>query len=208
MREIEDYDTISDTFESEMTLKGSRFIGIAMPCPDAESIRMNLDTVASKYPNATHYCYAAIFDGSERNRRASDNGEPSGTAGRPIQMILDSTGLSDIMCVVVRYFGGTLLGTGGLVHAYTESSRSATSNMARVSRRACAVYMFTLDYQHYSAFESKCRDLMAKRPECTYTDKVDVKAWIPIGDRESFERRITDVTERHVRLMELPPQYI
>ncbi|MGN1044960.1 MAG: IMPACT family protein [Candidatus Methanomethylophilaceae archaeon] len=208
MREIEDYDTVSGITESEMTLKGSRFIGIVMPCPDVDTIRRNLDAVASRYPNATHYCYAAIFDGPERNRRASDNGEPSGTAGRPIQAVLDSTGLSDVMCVVVRYFGGTLLGTGGLVHAYTESSRSATAGLVRVSRKACAVYMFTLDYQYHAAFESRCRDLMAKRPECVYSDRVDVKAWVPIGDKESFERRIMDATERHVRLLELPPQYI
>ena len=157
MDRIADYDTISDTREAEITLKGSRFIGIVMPCPSEGDIQPNLERVSQKYRDATHYCWAAVYDGSSRHERSSDNGEPSGTAGKPILFNLKGSGLS------VRYFGGTLLGTGGLVHAYGETSKLALEGVARRTRRACAVYRFTLNYGYYSQFENKMRDLMAKR---------------------------------------------
>lgn len=207
MGRISDYETIAEAREGEMTLKGSRFIGIAMHCPDETSIQRNLEAVSEKYRNATHYCWAAVFGGSEMRERSSDNGEPSGTAGKPILFTLKGTGLTDIMVIVVRYFGGTLLGTGGLVHAYTEASKIAVADLRRRRFSACAVYRFTLDYSWYSVFESKCRDLVAKR-ECDYYDKVDVRAWVPIGRDEEFEKRITDLTERHVRLSRMDDEYI
>ena len=152
MDRISDYDTVTGVYEDELTLKGSRFIGIIMPCPDESCIQANIAKVMERYRDATHYCYAAIYNGSEKRERSSDNGEPSGTAGKPILFTLKGAGLSDVMSVVVRYFGGTLLGTGGLVHAYTETSKLALQKVQRTSRRACAVYRFTLDYGYYSQF--------------------------------------------------------
>ena len=207
MEGLRDYDTVSGCCEDEMTLKGPRFIGIVMPCRTEEDIQSNLAVVSKKYPNATHYCYAAVFSGSDRREKSSDNGEPSGTAGKPMLMTLRGTGLSDTMCIVVRYFGGTLLGTGGLVHAYTETTKLALQHVERVSRTACNVYRFTLDYAYYSVFENKCRDLMARRPECDYYQKVDVKVWVRVDDADEFVRRITDLTERHARLIEMPQEY-
>lgn len=208
MASISDYSTVDGVCEDELTLKGSRFIGIVMPCPAESDIQTNISSVMERYRDATHYCWAAIFNGSERRERSSDNGEPSGTAGKPILFSLKGTGLSDIMCVVVRYFGGTLLGTGGLVHAYGETSKLALTHVRSVDRRACAKYRFTLDYGYYSQFETKMRDIMARRPTCEYSDKVDVVAWIPVGREEEFERRITDLTERHVRLWRMDDEYI
>jgi len=208
MKRISDYDTILEVYEDEITLKGSRFIGILMPCSTEEEIQIRLGKVAEKYRNATHYCYAAVYGGSERKEKSSDNGEPSGTAGKPILFMLKGSELSDVICIVVRYFGGTLLGTGGLVHAYAEGARIVLDRASRHTRTACAVYMFTLDYGYYSVFESKCRDLMARNPNCDYSDKVDVKAWIRIADEEEFVRRITDLTDRHVMLKPSDDEYI
>ena len=208
MNRISDYDTILEPCEGEFTIKGSRFIGILMPCPTESDIYACLEGVSKRYPNATHYCYAAVYNGSEMKEKSSDNGEPSGTAGKPIQFALKGAKLSDVICIVVRYFGGTLLGTGGLVHSYTEGADLALEGAVRHTRTACAVYRFTLDYSYYSIFESKCRDLMAKNPSCEYTDKVDVKAWVRIGDEDDFVRRITDLTERHVMLRHSGDEYI
>lgn len=208
MNRIADYDTIEDVYQDEMVLKGSRFIGIVMPCKTESEIPVCIEKVSKQYPNATHYCYAAVFNGSERKEKSSDNGEPSGTAGKPILFMLKGSGLTNIICIVVRYFGGTLLGTGGLVHAYTEGSRIALEKVVRHTRTACAVYNFTLDYPYYSIFESKCRDLMARSPSCDYSAKVDVKAWIRLEDEEEFVRRITDLTERHVMLKPSDDEYI
>ena len=208
MSRISDYDTILEAHEGEFTLKGSRFIGIVMPCRAESDIQACIQNVSERYRNATHYCYAAVFGGSDRKEKSSDNGEPSGTAGKPILFALKGSGLSDIICIVVRYFGGTLLGTGGLVHGYTEASKIALDGIERHHRTACSVFRFTLDYGYYSIFESKCRDLMARNPQCDYSDKVDVKAWIRVEDEEEFVRRITDLTERHVMLSQADDEYI
>lgn len=205
---IEDHEVIAGEHTGELTLKGSRFIGIALPCPDEDSIQKNLADIAVRWRDATHYCWAAVFDGSSRRERSSDNGEPAGTAGKPILAVLRGTRLCDTMVVVVRYFGGTLLGTGGLVHAYTEGAKIALDGVGRIAKRACCVYMFHVDYADYNAFESKMADLMARRPECEYSERVDVKAWIPIGRREEFLRRLSDVTGRHAIPIELPDAYV
>ena len=84
MNRIADFKTITDSHEGEFTLKGSRFIGILMPCSTEDEIQVCLSKVSEKYRNATHYCYAAIYGGSERKEKYSDNGEPSGTAGKSI----------------------------------------------------------------------------------------------------------------------------
>lgn len=185
--------TIDRTYESETVIRGSRFIGVLMPCDDEDDIGTNLATVSSRYPNATHYCYAAIHHGPERRERFSDNGEPSGTAGRPILLALGGSGLSNVMCIVVRYFGGTLLGTGGLVHAYTESSRACCSMAEPVSMRACSVFDMRLDYRQNSVFENRMRGFMAIRPETRYTECVDVRAWVPVDMADDFLRRLSDI---------------
>ena len=208
MNRIADYRTITDSHEGEFTLKGSRFIGILMPCSTEDEIQVCLSKVSEKYRNATHYCYAAIYGGSDRKEKSSDNGEPSGTAGKPILFTLKGSGLTNVICIVVRYFGGTLLGTGGLVHAYTEGSKLAIDGVKTYQCTACAVYGFTLDYLDYSIFESKCRDLMARSPACDYSDRVDIKAWIRIEDEEEFVRRITDLTDRRILLRPMSDEYI
>ncbi len=179
-----------------------------MPCISEDDVQANLRMVSERYRDATHYCYAAVFDGSDRKEKSSDNGEPSGTAGKPILSVIKGSGMSDIMCIVVRYFGGTLLGTGGLVHAYSEAAKMAMEKVKTYDRVACAVYRFTLDYGYYSVMESKCRDLMACNPVCDFTDKVDVIFRTRICDDEEFVRRITDLTERHVMLRRMDDEYV
>lgn len=208
MAGISDFQTIEGITEGELVLKGSRFIGICMPCTEESQIRTNLDAVEAKYRDATHYCWAAVFNGSSRRERSSDNGEPSGTAGKPILAVVKGTGLTDLMVVVVRYFGGTLLGTGGLVHAYTEGAKIAVRDVRRVTRRACCSYMFHLGYPDYSAFESKMSDLMAVRPKCEYSERVDVRVWVPVDRRDEFLRRLSDLTERRAVPTELPDEYV
>ena len=205
---IRDYDALSGESTGEMTLKGSRFIGIAMPCASEGDIRRNLDAASARWRDATHYCWAAVYGGSDARERSSDNGEPPGTAGKPILAVLRSSGLGDAMVVVVRYFGGTLLGTGGLVRAYTEGARLALEGAVPVRRTACCVYSFELSYADYGAFESRLSDLMARRPECSYSDRVAVKAWAPIARREEFLGRLADATSRRARPEELPDEHV
>lgn len=190
-----DYDTVTEYFDTEITVKGSRFIGIVMRCPEEESVRDCLDFVTEKYPNATHYCYAAVYHGSDRRERFSDNGEPSGTAGKPILSVLRGSGLSDAICVVVRYFGGTLLGTGGLVQTYTKSAKLALDGCRRSRRVFCTSYSLVLGYDLYSSFQSRFSDILVGTPECEYSEKVTLRLHVRDADAKTFTERVTEFTE-------------
>ena len=110
--------TLSSTFENEIIIKNSRFISILIPLT-TNNYKDLLEEIKNKYPKATHYCYATIYDDE---KYSSDDGEPSSTAGLPILNVLEKEELNHILAVVVRYFGGIKLGAGGLVRAYTKAT--------------------------------------------------------------------------------------
>lgn len=188
--------TVAGISESELTIKSSRFIGVLMPCPDPESIKPLISEVRARYPDARHYCYAAVYNGPAGDGRSSDDGEPSGTAGKPILSALRGAGLSDCLCVVVRYFGGTLLGTGGLVHAYTEAAKGAVGNAETVQKTRCVAYRFSLDYRARSNFDTVMAGLVARPPECTYGESVEMRCLIPSGMKEEFLSKLSDLSGR------------
>ena len=112
------YKTIIGVAEGIYTEKRSKFIAIAIPVHTVEEIKQHLDIYQKKYYDARHVCYAYMLGHERKDFRANDNGEPSGTAGKPILGQINSNGLTDILIVVVRYFGGIKLGTSGLIVAY------------------------------------------------------------------------------------------
>ncbi len=131
--EKEQYTTILEDAEAEIDkIKGSRFIGRIYSINDKDEAERKLDEVRKRFYDATHNCFAysaGISDGIVT--RSSDDGEPSGTAGRPILAVLEGSGLSNVLLVVTRYYGGTNLGTGGLIKAYTEAAKAAVETARR-----------------------------------------------------------------------------
>lgn len=120
-----EYKTVSGKTESIFKDRGSKFIGICKPISSVEEFKEFLQTTKTDYPQAVHYCYAYRIGYDKTNFRINDDGEPSGTAGRPIYNVIQSYDLTDIGIIVVRYFGGTLLGVPGLINAYKNSSLEA-----------------------------------------------------------------------------------
>ena len=118
---------------AELREKGSRFLAFVLPAADEGAARSARAGLADRYPNATHHCWAERL-GNPARERASDDGEPSGTAGRPILAVLAGAGLSDVTAVVVRWFGGTKLGKGGLARAYSGATRLALDELETVER--------------------------------------------------------------------------
>ena len=112
------YKTIIEPSEGIYTEKRSKFIAIALPVRTLDEIKMHLETYQKKYYDARHVCYAYMLGAARKDFRANDNGEPSGTAGKPILGQINSNELTDILIIVVRYFGGIKLGTSGLIVAY------------------------------------------------------------------------------------------
>lgn len=123
---IEDtYKTIAAPAEGLYTEKRSKFIAIALPVRTVDEVKTWLDTYQKKYYDARHVCYAYMLGPERKDFRANDNGEPSGTAGKPILGQINSNGLTDILVIVVRYFGGIKLGTSGLIVAYRTAAAEA-----------------------------------------------------------------------------------
>lgn len=122
---MDTYHTIAEPSEAIYTEKRSKFIAIALPVRTVEEIKIHLDTYQKKYYDARHLCYAYMLGAGRKEFRANDNGEPSGTAGKPILGQINSNELTDILVIVVRYFGGIKLGTGGLIVAYKAAAAGA-----------------------------------------------------------------------------------
>lgn len=119
------YKTITETSESIYTEKRSKFIAIALSVRTLDEIKVHLETYQKKYYDARHVCYAYMLGAERKDFRANDNGEPSGTAGKPILGQINSNELTDILIIVVRYFGGIKLGTSGLIVAYKAATAEA-----------------------------------------------------------------------------------
>lgn len=128
------YKTIIGVAEGIYTEKRSKFIAIAIPVHTVEEIKQHLDIYQKKYYDARHVCYAYILGHERKDFRANDNGEPSGTAGKPILGQINSNGLTDILIVVVRYFGGIKLGTSGLIVAYKAAAAEAIANATIIEK--------------------------------------------------------------------------
>ncbi|MFV0404977.1 MAG: IMPACT family protein [Bacteroides graminisolvens] len=119
------YKTIADVSEGLYTEKRSKFIAVALPVKTVEEIKEHLEVYQKKYYDARHVCYAYMLGHEQKDFRANDNGEPSGTAGKPILGQINSNELTDILVIVVRYFGGIKLGTSGLIVAYKAAAAEA-----------------------------------------------------------------------------------
>ena len=128
------YKTIIGVAEGIYTEKRSKFIAIAIPVHTVEEIKQHLDIYQKKYYDARHVCYAYMLGHERKDFRANDNGEPSGTAGKPILGQINSNGLTDILIVVVRYFGGIKLGTSGVIVAYKAAAAEAIANATIIEK--------------------------------------------------------------------------
>ncbi len=147
MSEIKDqYNTLSGPAYGEFRDRGSKFLAYAFPVYTEEEGQARLEEVRREHPKARHHCYAYRLGLDGNNFRANDDGEPSGTAGRPILGQIDSFDLANVIIIVVRYFGGTLLGASGLINAYRESAADALRHADIIQKTVEDVYRLTFDY--------------------------------------------------------------
>jgi uncharacterized YigZ family protein len=138
--------TIAGPSEGNFKSKGSHFYSFAFPVDDVEKIKIHLLELKAKYHDAQHHCYAYVLGAKADKFRANDDREPPGTAGKPILGQINSFKLTNVMISVIRYFGGTLLGTGGLVEAYKSAAHSALSNSVIIERTEDKAFRITFDY--------------------------------------------------------------
>ncbi|MDK4696724.1 IMPACT family protein [Kingella negevensis] len=148
MTEITTYKTLSAPIQAEFKDKGSRFIAYAYPVLTADDVKKHVDDLRQEHHKARHWCYAYRLGTDGNQFRANDDGEPSGSAGRPILGQIDSFELTDVLVMVVRYFGGTLLGVPGLIHAYKTSTQIAFQAAEIVEKNIEKTLYLRCDYPH------------------------------------------------------------
>ena len=150
------YKSVKQCSEAEYTVNRSRFIGRCFPVESEEAALYLLGDIRKKHWDATHNCFAYRI-GENAAARFSDDGEPGGTAGKPIMDVLTGRGLTNVLCVVTRYFGGILLGAGGLVRAYSKSAADAVTRAGMVSYLPGTILDIPMDYSRYGALEGFIR---------------------------------------------------
>jgi len=140
------YSTIEKSSTGEFKDRGSRFIAFAFPIANVNEFKEKLSDVKKQHPKATHHCFAYRLGADRNTYRVSDDGEPSGTAGRPILGQIDSNQLTDVLIIVVRYFGGTLLGVSGLINAYKTAASFALQTTQVIQKPVFTKYRLEFDY--------------------------------------------------------------
>lgn len=140
------YKTVSGPAEGYINEKKSKFLSFIFPVKSADEAMEILDVYRKKYYNARHVCWAYMIGWEREEFRFNDDGEPSGTAGRPILGQINSSDLTDVLILVVRYFGGTLLGTGGLIKAYKEAAANAIENSEVITKTIDDSVVIEFDY--------------------------------------------------------------
>ncbi len=140
------YKTIAAESKGLFKDRGSRFIAIARPVSSQEEIKTILEELRREYHDARHHCYAWMLTPDRQAWRVNDDGEPSGTAGRPIMGQINSRELTNILVVVIRYFGGTLLGVSGLINAYRSAAEDALSNARIIEKQVMESWLVTFPY--------------------------------------------------------------
>ena len=196
--EEDSYLTLAEPAEALYKEKGSKFLAYAYPVSSEEQIRECLDALRKRYYDATHHCYAWRLGADGQNYRVNDDGEPSSTAGRPILGQLLSYGVTDVLVVVVRYFGGTKLGVSGLIAAYKESA-AAVLSAAQIVERTVDV-RFEVEFG-YLVMNDVMRVVKDKRPQ-VLEQRIDtlctMQLSIRAGRADALRERLQKIEGIHI----------
>ena len=175
MSVVDFYFTIDEPVLGELKDKGSKFKAYLFPVKSEESFKSQLNFIKEQEPNARHHCWAFILGESADFQKSNDDGEPRNTAGAPILRALVSSGLTNLACVVVRYFGGTKLGVPGLIAAYGGSAELAIANAPKIKQIITEELILSTSYEHMALVERMIKiygaDVVAReqRERVTYT---------------------------------------
>ena len=193
--------------QGELVEKKSRFIATTEPVETEEEALAFIERTRKKYWDARHNCFAYCIGDKNQFQRCSDDGEPSQTAGRPMLDVLLGAEVHNICVVVTRYFGGTLLGTGGLVRAYSGAVQEGLSNSTILEKCLGRQLDITTDYTGIGKIQYILAQNQIITLDTQYTDKVQVSAMVPQEKLDSIVAEITEGTSGRAELLEGDPVY-
>lgn len=183
---LSSYKTIAKAAEAEHLVQKSRFIARCFPAETEAEAARHLTTLRKRYYDATHHCYAYRIGSRCEAVKSSDDGEPSGTAGRPILEVLTQRDVTGLLLVVTRYFGGILLGAGGLVRAYTKAAALALDAAGIAEMRVCSLVDVQLSYATWDSLQAFLRLQGICEWDVAYTDSICCRFWIVSEQEESL----------------------
>lgn len=192
---LERFATVRGYGSREIVIRKSRFIGHARPVESEEEAVAFIEEIKKKHWDATHNCSAYVVGERDEWQKASDDGEPSGTAGKPILEVIKHRGLKNVAVVVTRYFGGILLGAGGLVRAYTEGAVAGIEAAGPIVKVLHREVFVDIDYTWYGKLENELRSRAIRIGGTTFTDRVRILCLPLAGEAERFQAWITDLTQ-------------
>ncbi|EPR14280.1 YigZ family protein [Ruminiclostridium papyrosolvens] len=191
---LPEYKTILNTAEAEFEEKKSRFIANVRPVTCEEEALEFIETLRSKYWNATHNVYAYSIKNETLIQRYSDDGEPSGTAGMPTLEVIKRMGLQDVVVVVTRYFGGTLLGASGLIRAYSKSASLGLEAAEIVTRKLCYNLNIIIEYTIFGRLQNMLISNNNIIKDIRYEQDVELCVLIEVGNEEKLMKDIVEVS--------------
>ena len=186
--------------EAEITVKRSRFISIAYPVTSLEEARLKVVETRKKYPDSTHVVHAAVVGKAGTLYSSSDDREPKNTAGRPALEVLKGSGITNICVCIVRYFGGTLLGTGGLVKAYGDSVKEVLKTVETEELVDYTSFRLTLQYDLYAPIKQVLTKYLCTSLTEEFDTAVRIKGSIPTASIGSFTKEIGDWGQGRIQL--------
>lgn len=198
--------TIKQDVSTELTVKKSKFISHIFQVNTENEAKEKIKEINKKYYDAKHNCYAYIVDEINEDgviskiEKSSDNGEPSGTAGAPMLDILKKQNISNVVVIVTRYFGGILLGTGGLVKAYSDSVKEALNKIDFCEKDIGKKLLFKVEYSDLKDFEYNCNKINANILETKYNEKIDIIVEIALNNITNLEN--IDIKYKNYEIIE------
>jgi uncharacterized YigZ family protein len=195
MKTDDTYKTIKSVSQGIYKERGSRFIAVAIPVSSIDEIKALLEDYRKKYHDARHHCYAYLL-GFERNIwRANDDGEPSGTAGKPILGQINSFGLTNILIIVIRYFGGILLGTGGLINAYKTATYESIKNSEIIECTLKDYYKIDFPYPAMNNVKKVLKDENIGQADQVYGLDCSILISFRISAKENILKKLSGIED-------------
>lgn len=204
---MKEYVTIEDRAEATVTIKHSKFIATALHVTDYDDALDKVAQLKRLYPDATHNCYALVADESGMQCKFSDDGEPSGTAGTPILEVIKRKGITHVLVVVTRYFGGIKLGASGLVGAYSQATAAALDSAVKVRMVYSAICAVGLDYSLGGRVTNYVQKAGGKVLSTEYADGVQVSVAVPDDQVDGLRAALVEYSKGTVVFEVLRHEY-
>lgn len=191
---IYEFQTIAKSVENILLKeKGSKFIGFAFPVSNEFELKTSLDKIREEHPKATHHCYAFRLGLTGENYRANDDGEPSGSAGLPIYNQLLANNLTQILLIVVRYYGGTKLGVSGLVKAYKETAKLTLEEAEIITKELESIVEISFEFHQQNVIFTLLNRFQAEVKNFDAAEKCIITATIKTSQKESISEQLSEM---------------